>query len=150
MIIIRYIQNQIKIVYFSMTGRASGIIPPKRMSPYFSFQESLKQSRKFIWTKGGCCSVAKWYPIHCDPMDCSTPGSPVLHCLPEFAQSHVHRVGDVTQPSHPLPPPFRPALNLSQHQGCCQWVSSWHHVAKLLELQLQQQFFQWIFRVDFL
>ena len=104
-----------------MNGRASGIIPPKRMSPSFSFQESPKQSRKFIWTKGGGCSVAKWCLTHCDPMDCSTPGFPVLHYLPEFAQTHVHRVGDVTQPSHPLPPPYGPVLNLSQHQGLCQW-----------------------------
>ena len=45
-------------------------------------------------------------PTPCDPMDCSTPGFPVLHCLPEFAQIHVHRVGDATQPSHPLSSPL--------------------------------------------
>ena len=84
-----------------------------------------------------------------DPMDCSTPGFPVLHSLPEFAQIHVHWVGDAIQPSHPLSSPS-PALNLSQHQGLCQWVSSSHHVAKVLELQLQHQSFQWMFRVDFL
>ena len=53
-----------------------------------------------------------------DPMDCSTPGSPVLLCLPEFAQIYVHWVSDSIQPSHPLPlSPF--ALNLTQHQGLC-------------------------------
>ena len=50
-------------------------------------------------------------------MDCSTPGFPVLHYLPEFAQTHVHRVGDAIQPSHPLLSLSLPALNLSQHQG---------------------------------
>ena len=71
-----------------------------------------------------CCSVAKLCPALCDPMDCSTPGLPVLHYLPEFAQTHVHWVGDTIQPSHPLSPPFPPALNLSQHQGIFQWVDS--------------------------
>ena len=53
----------------------------------------------------------------CDPMDCSTPGLPVYHQLPEFTQTHVHRVGDDIQPSHPLSSPSPPAFNLSQHQG---------------------------------
>ena len=53
----------------------------------------------------------------CDPMDCSTPGFPVFHYLPEFAQAHVHWVGDDIQPSHPLSSPSPPAFNLSQHQG---------------------------------
>ena len=57
---------------------------------------------------------------------------------------------DAIQPSHPLSPPSFPAFSLSQHQGLFQWVSSLHQVAKLLELQLQHQFFQWIFRTDFL
>ena len=50
-------------------------------------------------------------------MDCSTPGFPVHHQLPEFTQTHVHRVSDAIQPSHPLSSPFPPALNVSQHQG---------------------------------
>jgi len=49
-------------------------------------------------------------------MDCSTPGFPVFYDLPEFAQIHVHSIGDAIQPSHPLLP-ASPALNLSQHQG---------------------------------
>ena len=53
-----------------------------------------------------------------DPMDCSTPGFPVHHQLLELAQTHVHRVGDAVQPSHPLSSPSPPALNLSQHQRC--------------------------------
>ena len=62
--------------------------------------------------------------------------------------NHVHWVGDAIQPSHPLSSPS--TFNLSQHQGLFQWVSSSHQVAKVLELQLQHQSFQWIFRVDFL
>ena len=56
-------------------------------------------------------------------MDCSTPGFPVLHSLPELVQTHVHRVSDAIQPSHPLSSPSPPALTLSQHQGLFQWVS---------------------------
>ena len=80
----------------------------------------------------------------CDPTACNTPGFSVLHCHLEFAQIHVHWVGDAFQPSHPLPPSS--ALNLSQHQGLFQWVGSLPQVAEVLELQ--QQSFQWIFRVD--
>ena len=56
----------------------------------------------------------------CDPMDCSTPGFPVHHQLLEFTQTHVHRVGDAIQPSHPLLSPSPPAFNPSQHQGVFQ------------------------------
>ena len=73
-----------------------------------------------------CCSDAKSYPTLCNPMDCSTPGFLVLHCLPEFAQTHVHWVGDAIQPTHPLSSPSPPALNLFQHQGLFQWVRSSH------------------------
>ena len=59
-------------------------------------------------------------------MDCSTPGFPVHHQLPELAQTHVHRVSDTIQPSHPLSAPSLPAFNLSQHHGLFQWVSSSH------------------------
>ena len=57
-------------------------------------------------------------------MDCSTPGFPVFHYLPEFTKPHVHWVGDALQPSHPLSSPSPPALNLSQHQGLFRWVDS--------------------------
>ena len=72
----------------------------------------------------------------CDPMDCSTPGLPVHHQLPEPIQTHVHRAGDAIQPSHPLLSPSPPAFDLSQHQGLFQWVSSSHQVATVLEFQL--------------
>ena len=77
-----------------------------------------------------------------DPMNHSTPGLPVHHQLPESTQIHFHWVGDAIQPSYPLSSP-PPALNLSQHQGLFQWVSSLHQVAKVLEFQLQHQSFQW-------
>ena len=76
-------------------------------------------------------SVAQSCLTLCDPMDCSTPGSPVFHCLPEFTQAHVHWVGDAIQPSHPLSSPSSPAPNPSQHQGLFLWVSSSHEVAKV-------------------
>ena len=77
-------------------------------------------------------------------MDCSTPGLPVLHNLPEFAQTHVHWVSDAIQPSHPLLSPSSLALNLSQHQGLFQSVGSSHQVAKVLVLQLQYLSSQWM------
>ena len=61
-------------------------------------------------------SATQLCPTLCDPMNRSTPGLPVHHRLPEFTQTHVHRVGDAIQPSHPLLSPSPPALNLSQHQ----------------------------------
>ena len=85
-----------------------------------------------------------------DPMNRSTPGLPVHHQLPEFTQTHIHRVGDAIQAFHPLSSPSPPALNLSQHQGLFWWVSSSHQVAKVLEFQLQHQSFQWIFRTHLL
>ena len=60
--------------------------------------------------------VAQSCPTLCDPMSCSTPGLPVHHQLPAFTQTRIHQVGDAIQPSHPLLPPFSPALNLAQHQ----------------------------------
>ena len=64
-----------------------------------------------------CCSVAQSCPTLCHPMNCSTPGLPVHHQLPELTQTHVHWVGNAIQPSHPLSSPSLPAFNLSQHQG---------------------------------
>ena len=106
-----------------------------------------------------------------DPMDCSlsgssvhgisqarvlecgavvfSPGFPVHPQLLKLAQTHVYRVGNAIQPSHPLSSPSPPTFNLSQHQGLFQWVSSSHQVAKVLEFQLQHQSFQWILRSDF-
>ena len=95
------------------------------------------------------CSVAQSCLTLCDPMDCSMPGFPVLHYLLEFVQSHAHLVSDAIQPSLSLSHPSPHALNLSQHQGLFQWVSSLRRVAKALELQLQHQSFQCIRRADF-
>ena len=75
---------------------------------------------------------------------------PVLHYLPELAQTHVHWVSGTIQPSHPLPSPSPLAFSLSQHQGLFQWVDCLQQVVKVLELHLQHQSFQWIFKVDFL
>ena len=81
-------------------------------------------------------SVTQSCPTLCDPLNCSMPGLPVHHQLPEFTQTHVHRVCDAIQPSHPLSSPFPPAPNPSQHQSLFQWVNSSHEVAKELEFQL--------------
>ena len=83
------------------------------------------------------------------PMDCSMAGFTVLCYLPEFAQTHDYWVGDAIRPSHPLLPPT-PALKLSQHQGLSRRVGCSHQEVKILELQLQHQLFQWIFRDDFI
>ena len=95
-------------------------------------------------------SVAQSCPTLWDPMDCSTPGLPVHHQLPESTQTHVHWVGDTIQPSHPLSCPSPPAFNLSQHQGLFKWVSPSHQVAKALEFQLQHESFPWTPRTDLL
>ena len=87
-----------------------------------------------------CCSVTKSCLTLLDPMDWSTPGFPVPHHLPEFAQVHVHWVSDAIQPFHPLSPSSLSAFNLSQHQGLCQWVSCSHQVAKVLELQFHTSY----------
>ena len=92
-----------------------------------------------------CCSVTQLCLTFCNLMGYSMPGSLVLHCLPEFAQTYVHWVGDAIQPSHPLLPPSPFAFSLSQYQDLFQWVSSSQQVAKVLELQPQS--FQWIFRL---
>ena len=74
-------------------------------SPHYHYQQRQLQFR---------CSVV---PTLWGAINCSMPGLPVHHQLPEFTQTHVHRVGDAIQPSHPLPSPSPPDLNLSQHQG---------------------------------
>ena len=105
---------------------------------------------KFLASSVQFSSVAKLCSTLCDPKDCSIPGLPVHHQLPEFTQTYVHWVGDAIQPSHPLSSPSPPAFNLFQHQGLFKWVSSSHQVAKVLEFQLQHQSFHWIFMTDFL
>ena len=97
-----------------------------------------------------CSSVQSLCCIWLFAMDCSTAGLRVHHQLPELAQTPVLQVGDAIQPSHPLSSPSSPAFSLSQHQGLFQGVSSLHQVAKVLELQLQHQSFQWSLGTDFL
>ena len=88
-------------------------------------------------------SVVQLFLTLCDPMDCSTLGFPVHHWFLEIAQTHVHRVRDAIQPSHPMSSPS-PAFSLSQHQCLSPWVNSSDQVAKVLEFQLQHQSFEWI------
>ena len=73
-----------------------------------------------IYTSVQFSSVVQSCPTLCDPMNCSTPGLPVHHQLPEFTQTHVHRVSDAIQPSHPLSSSSPPAPNPSQHQSLLQ------------------------------
>ena len=95
-------------------------------------------------------SVTQLCLTPCDPMNCSTPGLPVHHQIPESSEIHVHRDSDAIQSSHPLSSPSPPALNPSQHQGLSQWVNSLHQVAKVLEFQLEYQSYQWTPRTDLL
>ena len=95
-------------------------------------------------------SVAQSCPTLCDPMNRSTPGLPIHHQLPDFTQTHVHRVSDAIQPSHPLSSPSPPTPNPSQHQSLFQWVNSSHEVAKVLEFQLQHHSLQRNPRADLL
>ena len=97
-----------------------------------------------------CGSVTKSCLTLCNPRDCNTPGFPVPQHLPEFGRVHVHWIGDATQPLYPLSPSSPSTFNLSQHQGLFQRVSCLLQVAKALELQLQHQSFQSVFKVDFL
>ena len=129
------------------------------MSPHLLPQPSHSRlrSQNQLWLSAGlyfvcylccCCLVAKACLTLWNPKDCSMPGSPVFHYFLEFAQIHVHWVGNAIQPSHPLLPPSLCTFNLSQHQNLFQWVGSSHQVAKELALQLQHQSFQWIFRTN--
>ena len=83
-----------------------------------------------------CCSFTKSFLTLCDPMDYSTPGTSVLHYLPEFAQTHIHWINFAIQLSNPMPPPSPFAFNLSQHQF---FPVNWFFTSggQVLELQLQ-------------
>ena len=88
-----------------------------------------------------CCSIAKLCLTFCDPMDSSMPGFPVLHYLPEFDQTHFHRVSDAIQPSHALSSPSPPAFDISQQQGLLQWVGASYQVAaSVLPMNIQGWF----------
>ena len=127
-----------------------------RWTPLWLIQSHLISKCNYICTCAKSLLPCRWCSgtrsglTLCHPMDYRAPSFSVLHCLLEFSQTHVHWVDDAIQPSHPLSPPSTPAVNLSEHQYLFQWVGSLHQVAKVLDLQLQHQSFQWIFRVDFL
>ena len=89
-----------------------------------------------LWVWTACCSVPQSCLTVCSPVDCSTPGLPVLHHLPELAQAHVHWVSDAIQPSHSLSSPSLPALDFSQNQGLFQWISSLYQVPKYWSFSL--------------
>ena len=95
-------------------------------------------------------SVVQLCPTLCNPMNCSMSGLLVHHQVLESTQTHVHCVGDASQPSHPLLSPSPLALNLSPHQGLFKWVSSLHRVAKVFDFQLQHQSLQWTPRTNLL
>ena len=121
--------------------------PFKLMTKYILTSFSFFHTKPNFSSVQFSCSVVK---ILCDPMNCSTPGLPVHHQLPKFTQTHVHRVGDAIQPSHPLLSLSPPAPNPSQLQGLFKWGRSSHQVAKILEFQFQHQSFQWTPRTDLL
>ena len=145
-----------KIVYQLNSQQLIVYLIPKVQALYFSILLVNNTLNKLVIHESAQFSaVAQSCLTLCNPMDCSTPGFPVYHQLPEPMQTHVHWVCDAIHPSHPLSSPSPPgAFNLSQCQGLFKLVSSSYQVAKVLELQLQhesfQWIFQWIFRTDFL
>ena len=131
----------LQVLQFITTVSCHCILCPQNF--YYYFSHPMRNITFVVFSL-----VVQSCPTLSDSMDCSTPGFPVHHQLPELTQTHTHRVGDAIQPSQSLSSPSPPAFNLSQHQDLFQWVSSSHQVAKILELQLQHQSFQWIFRTD--
>ena len=97
-------------------GLFQWVSSPNRWPKYWSFSFNTSPSKESVQFS----SVAQSCPTLCNPMNRSTPGLPVHHQLPEFTQTHVHRVGDAIQPSHPLSSPSPPAPNPSQHQSLFQ------------------------------
>ena len=109
---------------------------PSQHQSIFQWVSSSHEEAKVLEFQLSHQTVAQSCPTLCNPMNCSTPGLPVHHQLPEFTQTHVHRVSDAIQPSHPLSSRSPLAPNPSQHQSLLQWVNSSHEVAKVLEFQL--------------
>ena len=120
----------------------------------FKIETNIKKCRRrhsdTFYKEYCCCSVIQSFLILCNTVDCSMPGLPVPHHLPDFAQVHVHCNGDAVQPSLPLMPSSPSALKLPQYWGLFQLVDCLHQMTEILELQLQHQSFQGIFRADFL
>ena len=113
-------------------------VKPRAVSTFFiAFNNKIRAvlnvwSLRFSSVQFSCSVVSNslW------PHESQHARPPIHHHLPEFTQTHVHRVGDVIQPSHPLSSPSPPAPNPSQHQSLFLWVNSSHEVAKVLEFQL--------------
>ena len=124
---------------FSSLSKAKGIVE----SFGDCFSASVHNSYLLLFSRSDMS-----YSLH--PHGLQNTRLPIFHYLQEFAQTHVHWFDDAIQSPHPLLPPSPPALNLFQNQGLSQRISSLHQVAKVLEFQIQHQFFQWIFRTDFL
>ena len=123
------VRQQVPLGYLFHIGPTFSFLPTPVSIGLFSVSASPFSSVQFSSVAQSCLTL-------CDPMNCSTPGLPVHHQLPEFTQIHVYRVSDAILPSHPLSSPSPPAPNPSQHQSLFQWVNSSHEVAKVLEFQL--------------
>ena len=134
----RTISKQLSVVDKLLNGGTSLISSLNLTILYYCF--SYHKPLVVPWTYILFVAVQLLSPVQffVTPMDCSMAGFPVLHYLSEFAQTHIHRVGEAIQSLHFLPPTSL-ALNLSQHQGRLQWIHSSHRVARILELQLQHQ-----------
>ena len=124
--------------------------PRKKVLKCLQWQLNVSAQRRHTSPASSVQSLSHVQSQLCDPMDCSTPGLPFHHQLPEFTQTHVHWVGDAIQRSHSLLSSSPPAFNLSHHQGLFKWVSSLHQVARVLQFQLQPQSFQWTLRTNLL
>ena len=110
----------VTISFFQGSSRARNWTPISCIDRWIFYDQTTIRISMYC-----CCSVTQSCPTLCDPIDCSTPGLPVLHYLPEFVQTHVHWVNDAIQSSHPLLPASPPASSLSQHQGLFQsWLIS--------------------------
>ena len=133
---------KVNITYVGF-GASSYKFPKENMTSVLFMPKM--QSLNFILRKYCCCSVAQSCLTFCDPVDCSMPGFPVPHHLPEFAHIHIHCVGDAVQPTHSLMPSSPSALDLSKNHGLFQWVVCLHQITKILALQHQS--FQWILRL---
>ena len=130
----RHQPSWLQIILQSYTYQDSMVLAQKQK--YRPKQQDRKPRNKPTHLSVQFSSIAQSCPTLCNPRNRSMPGLPVHHHLPEFTQTHVHRVSDAIQPSHPRSPPSPPAPNPSQHQSLSQWVNSSHEVSKVLELQL--------------
>ena len=142
-------------IALSLAGSENDFLAHQKMICLWRSTQINKNPKTNIFTQThiilSCCFlVAQSCLTLWDPMDCGKPGFLVHHYLLEFAQARVHWVSDAIQSSCPLLSPSLPAFNLSQHPGLLWWVSSLHQEAKLLELQLQHESFQWTPRTDLL